>query len=193
MPIPVIAGIGESTLDERQSSAGTPASLSWLKVASMWDRAQRAGIDQTLDFAQRRLEAAFVADPEHEAALMAGAHHLAGVRAGERERLLAEHVLAGGGAGQDLGMVQRVWRREDHRLEIRVAERLVQARRQREAVLRGERRGRPGIDVDRAHHPQLLRALQTPDDGPAPPAKPHHGGADHRGRSSNESRKSIRA
>ena len=153
----MIAGTGESTLDGAPVAGRHARELVVAEVRlEVHDGAERARLDQALDLDQRRLEAALVADPEHEAAPSTRLHHLPGVGGGQRERLLAEHVLAGGGSGQDLRVVQRVRRREDHRLELRIGKRLVQARGQGQPVLGRERPGRLGPDVDRTDHTQLL-------------------------------------
>ena len=135
------------------------------------DRAELAAIDQPLGLDQGRLEAPLVADPEYEAALAAGAHHLPGVGGEKRERLFAEHVPAGRSRRQDLGFVQRVRRREDYGPDRRIGERLLEARGQGQAMLRGERRGRTKGDRGPAGK-AAGKPASKPSRGAKPAAKP---------------------
>lgn len=58
--------------------------------------AKRPAFEQAAHLLHRRLVSPFMADAEHAAGLGAGGEDTLGAGAGQRERLFAEHLLAGG-------------------------------------------------------------------------------------------------
>src|SRR5581483_3092913 len=129
-----------------------------------------------------RVEAPVVAEPERRAGALDRLDRGLGVGARERERLLAEDVLAGVRGGDHLRRVLRVRRREDDGVDLRVGEQLLVASGQAEALrlrellhLRPHRSRRAGDEADR-----VARALDGLDQRLAPPAEAddrcvHHG------------------
>src|SRR5690606_30095724 len=71
-----------------------------------------------------RLETSFVADAELHTRVNAGLHRAAGAGGREAERLLAEYVLAGTGAGRHVLLVKCVRGRQADGLNFRIAKRL---------------------------------------------------------------------
>ena len=79
--------------------------------------ADETGVDQLLGDAHLGPETLIEADLQDDARGGAGLDHGAGVGQGRRQRLLAEHRLAGRGRHLDGGAVEAVGRRDQHRLD----------------------------------------------------------------------------
>ena len=77
------------------------------------DAAERALLDQPAHLLHGRLEAALVADAEHAAGLGAGFQDAFRARGGQRQRLLAKHLLTGGETRDRHFLMQQV--RRHHR------------------------------------------------------------------------------
>jgi hypothetical protein len=86
-------------------------------------------------------------------AATAGVQHGAGIDGVERQRLLAEHRLAGGGRGLDLRAMQRMRRGQHHGLDGWIGQHL-RLRRKPQPVLRGEIRGRRHVRLHGAREAQ---------------------------------------
>ncbi len=144
----------------------------------MHDRAERAGLHQALDLQHGRLVAALMADAELHPGGAAGGDRALGIRAGERQRLLAEDVLAGAGRHRDLRGVQRVRRAQDDRIDRGIVQHVVPVGRERNAVLGGE----GSLDVrgvDGGDDAELVGIRHAADHVLAPPAEAGDRGADH--------------
>ncbi len=94
----------------------------------MQELAQIARVDDALQRLHRGPEAPVVADGENDARAPARIQHRLAVRDGQRQWLLAEHVLAGLRGGDRLLAVQRVRRGEHHRLNGGVAQQIGEVR-----------------------------------------------------------------
>ena len=102
-------------------------------------------------------------DAERDAGLAAGRDRGLRVRDGQRERLLAEHVLAGGGRRFDLRAVARVRRRQHHGIDRLVGEHVLVRRADADVHLRGEVAHRVGLERHAAGeaHQLAVRAERT--------------------------------
>ena len=127
------------------------------------------------------VEAPVVAEPERDPGLLGGRDGLFGVLPGQRERLLAEDVLARARGGDHLLGVQGVRCRQDDGVDRRVGEQRLVAVDQVETLRLGERvrllgagAGRGGREADQAALP-----LDGLDQRLAPPAQPDNPGVDH--------------
>src|ERR1700680_3764849 len=80
------------------------------------DLADRAAIDDALELAHRGKATLVVAATEWSAGTAHGGDRAFGLRAGERQRFLAPHRLAGGGDHAHLLDMQRMRRRQQYGL-----------------------------------------------------------------------------
>ena len=84
------------------------------------DAAERVAFEQPPHLLHRRLVAAFMTDAEYTAGLFAGCQNPLGAGCGERQRLLAEHLFAGGEGRDRHLLVQRVRRHDRDRVQLRI-------------------------------------------------------------------------
>src|SRR5690606_11071217 len=94
----------------------------------MQDHAEIAALYALAELGHLGMPAAVVAEPERDARTLDGRDGLVGFRLRQRERLLAEHVLAAARGGDDLLRVQRVRRREDDRVDAGIFDHFFEAR-----------------------------------------------------------------
>src|SRR6185437_372510 len=66
------------------------------------DAPERTAFEQEPHLLQRRLVAALMADAEHATLFRRGGEDALGARSAERQRLFAEHLLAGGESGKQV-------------------------------------------------------------------------------------------
>ena len=137
-------------------------------------RAEFARLDHAAEFEDRRLETALVAHAELHAGLLASGNGSGGLGAGKAERLLAEHVFAGPGGLHDLRRVQGMRCAEDHGLDRRVGNDLVEAGGETQPCVGGEAGGGRGR-VQRGDDTQSPTATHRADDRAAPPAQAEYG------------------
>ena len=144
------------------------------------NRSQLARPDPLAQLRHLRVEAAVVAEPERDARSSRRRDRGLGVGLGQRERLLAEDVLAGSGGGDDLRRVQRVRRREHDRVDLRIVGRASNDSASRRPCSSANVRA-SGDDVRVA--PATKRIASLPDcrfdERLAPPAEPDDRGPDH--------------
>ena len=136
--------------------------------------------DQALDLDQRRLEAALVADPEHEAALGTRVHHLPGVGERSASGFSQNTCLPAAAAARTWFLCS----------ECGVARITAWIPGSASAASRLEDSGRPCSAAKGSAASGLTSTKPTRwsfgspralHDGPAPSAESHHRGADHRG------------
>ena len=144
------------------------------------DPTESAGIDIGEKLGHRRLEAALVAHAEHEPRVPAQADQALGIGFRQGQRLLAEHVFAGGRAEADLLVVEGMRRRQDDGVDGGVAEDLGEIGRQGQAALRREGSCGACVGIDRTGDPHhVAAALDHIDHLAAPPPEADHGEIDH--------------
>jgi hypothetical protein len=136
--------------------------------------ADGAGIEALLELLHRRLPAALMADAEGDARLLAGLDHPLRGLDGERQRLLAEDLLAGGSGLQRQRLMQRVRHGDDDRVDLRILEHLLDIVGERDAVFAGEIVEPVGREVDARRDGDLLILGQRLDHHLAPPAEADH-------------------
>ena len=100
--------------------------------------AKLAGADHVAQLVHLRMEAAIVAEPERDAGLAHGRDGIFRLLLGERERLLAEHVLAGACRGNHLRSMHGMRRGQNHRIDVRIGEQRLVIRREPQTLLLGE-------------------------------------------------------
>ena len=131
--------------------------------------ADRAAGDDALELAHGGKAALVVAEPEHDFGLGHRGDGPLGFRARQRQRLLAPHRLARRRHRADLRDVQRMRRRQEHRLHARIGDRIGKFRAQLKTVGFGEIGNELGLFAHAANEAQALAlALHRFDDGFAP-------------------------
>ena len=146
----------------------------------MQDLAERAAVHQRLQFAHRREAALVVAGAERYARLVAGLDRARGLRARQRQRLLAPHRLAGAGDRGHLLHVQRMRRRQKDRLHLRILDRVRELGGEPEAVLLREVAHLVRLLAHAMHEAQARAlALHRPDERFAPAAEADDRRIDH--------------
>ena len=179
--MPVIPAAGASFLEPPPVVGGHVAELVVAEVAlDVEDGAELAGVDHPLDLLPALLEAALVAYSEDDAGLAAGGEHPAHAGGFQGERLLAEDLLACGGGGDHLLLVQPVRRGEDHRVDLRVGQRLLVLCEGGEAEGGGVLLGAGGYGIDSADDLDDIAVLEALSDLLSPPAEAYLGGLQHR-------------
>jgi hypothetical protein len=98
---------------------------------------------------------------------------------GQRQWLFAEHLLAGRGAGDHLGRMQRMRRRQQHRLDGAIAEHGLQIVGQLKIMARAEALRGADLRLDGADDPDAIVAERSLDKGAAPSAEARDRGVDH--------------
>src|SRR5437588_33482 len=133
--------------------------------------------------APRRCRAApVVAASEQHACALADVDHLLRIGARQRERLLAEHRLPGGGNGEHLRPVERVWRGKYNRLHRSVGECFFERRNEPQAVPGAEFARSAELGVDAEHEAKLLRLpLDRLDEASSPAPETDDRRVDHCG------------
>ena len=139
----------------------------------MQDLPELTAQDRLQQVLHRRLEAPLVPDAEHDAGLLACVDHALRACGGQRQRLLAEHLLPGRDRFEHLRLVLAVRRRDDHRLDGTVRKNLVQRRGEPQAVL-----AREVCDGGRGHvygvrDADVLAVFDAGRDLLSPPAESH--------------------
>ena len=114
--------------------------------------AERAALEQAAHLLHRRLVAAFMPDAEHAAGLGAGRQN--SLRAGgvERQRLFAEHLLAGFEAGDRHFLMQQMRRHHRDGVDVGSLKQILVVDDEIESVRRREGRDRVVIDIAAGHH-----------------------------------------
>ena len=126
------------------------------------------------DLAQRlhrRPEASILTDRERNPGLTAGVEHLLGVRAVQRQRLFAEHVLACGGTGDDLGAMQRMRRGQENRIDRRIGQRGLEVVDQMQPMPSAELARALHRRFDRGREPQTIITGRGIDESSSPAAE----------------------
>ena len=141
--------------------------------------AEAACLEQAPHLLHGRFVAAFMPDAEHAAGLGAGGQDSFGAGGVEGERLFAEHLLAGGKAGDRHFLMQQMRRHHRNRIDIGALEQVPVVGDEVEAVRRRKGRDRVVIDVATGHHLEAWTLGQTRDDLLAPPAEPDNADPDH--------------
>ena len=180
MPSAVQAPAGAWRGSRRQFDGSILRKLLWLTLASMCSRRPScAGIEQPAHLLHRRLVAAFVADAEHAAGLGAGRQNPLGAGGIERERLFAEHLLAGFEAGDRHLLMQQMRRHYCDGVDVGPLEQVLVVDNQIETVRGRERRDRVVIDVAAGNNFEARTFGEAGDDLLAPPAEPDNTDPDH--------------
>ena len=146
--------------------------------------AERARPDLRHEVEDRRLEAPFMADAERQP--RRGDRRDRTLRLGRRraQRLLAEDVLAGRGGRDDLVGMELVRRREDHGIDVRLDQRVLEPRARVEAErLRCGTAALVGVDAENGT--DHVAAREQAGDRAPPPAQTDERGADHASSSRN--------
>jgi hypothetical protein len=112
---------------------------------------ERAGLGKPAHLLERGLVAALVTDAEHEPGGRAGGEHALGAGGAKRQRLFAEHLLAGRDCGQNLRLVLRMRGDDGDRVEVAPRQQRVVALNEIEPKLAGERRRSGCVDVAPGH------------------------------------------
>ena len=142
--------------------------------------AEFAAADHVAELDHLRMETAVVADCERDAGLAHGGNGVFGLALGQRERLFAIDVLAGGGRGHHLRRMHGVRRRQHHGVDARMMQHAVVLGGEVQALLLGERldlgRDRARRCRREADHVAVLRRL---DQRLAPPPQSDDARFDH--------------
>ena len=119
-PIGVRPPHGVSSFCARQASGFSSSAFGKVIVASKCSTVPSSpGLNLLPQRRHLGMEAPVVAEPERDAGLLRRRHGGFGVGLRQREGFLAEHVLAGLRRGDRLRRMQRVRRREHHRIDGR--------------------------------------------------------------------------
>ena len=89
------------------------------------DRAEPPGLDDLTEPLQDRVEAAVVGDGQHDSGPLRRRDDLSAVPGRDRQRLLAEDVLAGLDGGERMLGVQMVWRADEDGVDLGVGAQLL--------------------------------------------------------------------
>ena len=127
-PIGVSPPQGVSSLSARQASGFRNSAFGKVIVASKCRSVPSVpGLDLLAQFGHLRMEAPVVAEAERDPGLCGGGDRRFGIGLVQGEGLLAEDVLADLRGGDRLRRVQRVRRRQHHRIDVRVRQQRVVA------------------------------------------------------------------
>ena len=142
--------------------------------------AELAGADHVAQLGHFRMETAIVTECERDAGLAHRGDGILRFALGERERLLAVHVLPGRRRGDHLRGMHGMRRGQNHRIDPRVREQLIVTRREPQTLLLGERLD---LRCHRAsgagHEADGVAVLGRLNKRLAPPAKSDDAGFDH--------------
>ena len=126
------------------------------------------------------MEPPIITKPQRHAGFLHGGDGVFRFAFGQRERLLAEHVLAGRRCGDHLRAVHRMRRGENHGVNGLIGEDRAVIRLELKAVLLGKRLGVRRHGACRAgNEADDVAAFGRFNDRLAPPAKPDNGRFDH--------------
>ena len=144
------------------------------------DGAEFAARDGVAQRGHRWPEAAIVSDREHCARLPAGVEHPRRIGAAERQRLFAEHLFSRGGAGHHLRGMQRMRRRQQHRVDRRIRQHGIEAAGQLQMMFGAKATRAVDIGFDGANDFEPRMTGRRPDELPAPAAEADNRRVDHR-------------
>ena len=180
MPSAVQAPAGACRGSRRQFDGSILRKLLWLTLASMCSRRpSRPASNRLAHLLHGRLVAAFMADAEHAAGFGAGGQDPFGAGGVEGQGLFAEHLFAGGKAGDRHFLVQQMRRHYCDRIDIGALEQVPVVGDDVEAMRCSKGRDRVVIDVASGHYLEAWTLGQTRDDLLAPPAEPDNADPDH--------------
>ena len=144
--------------------------------------AELAAGEALADFDHGRMKAPVEADRQHDAGAPGGGDRGLGARPVERQRLLDMDVLAGDGRGHHLLGVPAVRRRQHHRVDIGIGQRVLEAVEQRDVFLAAIVLGiGPRPRIGRGEFDGVGLAMHRVDQRAAPASQPDDGGADGHG------------
>ena len=180
-PAPVMPPPGDSRGSSRQPPL-TRVECSLLKWPSTCSTSPIAPLgDDALELAHGSKAALVVAEAKHDLGLGHRGDGAFGFGARQRQRLLAPHRLACCRNRADLLDMQRMRRRQEHRLHARIGDGIGKFGAQFKAVGLGEIGDELGLFAHAANEPQAFAlALHRFDDGFAPASQPDDGCVDHR-------------
>ena len=169
-PIGISPPHGVSALSARQWLGLMNSTLGNVIVAStcrMVPSSPRA--DHVAQLDHLGMEPAIIAEAERDAGLAHRGDGVFRLLLGQRERLLAEHVLVGGRRGDHLRAMHRMRRRQNHRIDARIGEHRLVIRREPKPFLLGEgfdfrRHGarRAGDEADRVAVARPIQRASCP-------------------------------
>ena len=146
---------------------------------NLLDAAEVSGVSPRQHRGDRGLPASLMSHSQHQACAVTEGDGLFRSRLGQRQRLLAEHMLSRSHRRLDLGAVQRMRRREHHRFDGRIVERVAVVGRQRHALRRADRPHRLEVWLNRADDANIRRScLKNVEYLLAPPTHPDESNTD---------------
>src|SRR5882724_400934 len=120
-----------------------------------------------------------MADRKSDARFAASVEHARRIGAAQRKRLFAKHLLSRGGAGDHLGGMQRMWRRQQHCIDSWVRQHGIQIVGQIETAFGAKSSRAIDVRLDRAHDFQSLVAARCIHEIAAPAAQADDSCVDH--------------